>query len=158
MNRRRWLVGAGCLAGALLGEWRLAAQQELQQAGVQTLAFWTGMADILGRQEQIAAYHKFDQTPDEVAAAQLRLIDALPREGVDEALLAFTARLGRLREKLAAGRKEERWYHGYIWSPPKTVVAARKEAAEVAEALKNLRSSLAKKYGVAFPECPSPAW
>ncbi len=158
MNRRRWLVGAGCLAGAMLGEWRASARQAMEAAGVKTLEYWTGVAGVLGRDEFFAAYHKFDQTPADLAAAQMREIDGLPREGVDADLLAFVARLGKLRETLAEAGKESRWYHGVLWRTPKKVVEARQEADAAREALKKLRVALAKRYNVAFPECPFPAW
>jgi len=158
MNRRRWLVGAGCLAGALLGEWRASARQAKEEAGVKTLEHFTAVADLLGRGELYSPAHKWDRPAAEAAVARMHDVDALPRDGVDADWLVFVARLGKLREKAAAAAKDARWYHGVFWSTPQSVLDSRKEAECLKEELPKLRAALAKRYGVAFPACPLPEW
>jgi hypothetical protein len=157
MNRRRWLVGAGCLAGALFAEWRATAQQASQQMGVHTLDYWVAMATILGRDDFYSSVHTFNQTHAERADSEAREIERLPREGVDPALLAFADRLLAARKKLAP-MHDARWYHGVFWRTPKPVLDARKEAEALKADLAKLRADLAKKYQCAFPECPFPSW
>lgn len=157
MNRRRWLVGAGCLAGGLFAEWRASAQQASREMGVRTLEHWMAMATILGRDEFFSASHKFDQPHAERAVSEAREIDQLPRENVDPALLAFAAKLTGSRARFAAAR-EGRWYHGVLWKTPEPVLEARKDTEALKAELARLRAALAKRYGCPFPECPFPGW
>ena len=102
MNRRRWLVGASCcLAGTLLFEMRARAAAD----GPRTLEYWMGLASILGCDEFYHAGHRFDQATADVAAWQLREIDALPPADVDAELLAFVRKLPTLRDKMAAAAR-----------------------------------------------------
>lgn len=158
MNRRRWLIGAGCLAGALFRDWRAHGQMQVQQTGARTLDYWMGLASILGRDEFIQASETFDQSAADRGAWQARDIERLPREGVDQELVSFVTRLVQLRPKIQAAAKHARWYHGYLWRTPAVVLEARKQADGLREEMEKLRSALGKRYNCSFPPCPFPKW
>ena len=157
MNRRRWLIGASGLAGALFAEWR-ALGQGAAASPARTLEYWMGVADALGRDEHFASTHAFNEADSERAAAQMRAIEQLPQAGVDPELLALLPKLDKLRQVLAGAAKTAKWYHGYLWPTPAATLEARKESAALVAEMAKLRTALTKRYGRSFPAIPAPAW
>jgi hypothetical protein len=157
MNRRRWLVGACCLAGALLGARPALAQPEKALAGVRSLNYWMGLAGALGRDDFFGSSHKFGQPAGGPADAQLHEVEAVPRDGVDPELLAWVDKLRPMRERLVEAEKDMKWYH-HVLGAPASVVVARKEGEAHKADLEVLRLALGKRYNCTFPKFPFPDW
>ena len=155
MNRRRWLIGASGLAGALFAEWRAMGQMA---DAPRTLEYWMGLADALGRDDYFGGGPGFEVSVSQRSASQMRAIEQLPQVGVDPDLLTLLPKLARLREVSVSAAKTSKWYHGYLWPTPAATLEARKQAAAVKDEIERLRTAMAKRYGRPFPEMPAPNW
>lgn len=154
MNRRRWLIGASTLAGALFAEWRAMGQEA---DAPRTIQYWTGMSEALSG-EFFGPGASYDLSPTERGTTQMRAVEQLPQAGVDGEVLSLLPKLAKFRDACATAAKGRKWYHGVLWSTPKETLDARKQAEEVRAELERVRGAMSKRYGRPFVAIACPSW
>jgi hypothetical protein len=126
-----------------------------EATGPQTLAYWTSVRDVVGK-DALTGY--YDLPLATRRDREVRDLEALVTAGVDPEVVGFVKQVVSYAQGKARADEALRWYHGYWFRPPEVVVEVRKTKEALTAEGKRMRDLLSKRYGVDFPAFEFPDW